>query len=65
MTEGILKSIKTKKRLFRRKIRHHNNVEYLQTYTKYNNILTHIKRKNKIMHYKQNLTESKGNLSKT
>jgi len=32
ITKGILKSIKTKNRLFRRKIKHHNNVEYLQTY---------------------------------
>ena len=32
---------------------------------KYNNILTHIKKKSKIMYYKQNLIESKGNLSKT
>ena len=65
ITKGILKSIKTKKRLFRRKIKHHDNVEYLQTYKKYNNILTHIKKKSKIMYYKQNLIESKGNLSKT
>jgi len=36
-TKGILKSIKTKKRLFRRKIKHHNNAEYLQIYKKYNN----------------------------
>ena len=64
ITKGILKSIKTKKRLFRRKIKHHNNVEYLQTYKKYNNIFTHIKKKSKIMYYKQSLTESKGNLSK-
>jgi len=62
ITKGILKSIKTKKRLFRRKIRHHSNAEYLQIYKKYNNILTHIK---KIMYYKQNLIDSKGNLSKT
>ena len=65
ITKGILKSIKTKNRLFRKKIKHHNNVEYLQTYKKYNNILTHIKKKSKIMYYKQNLIESKGNLSKT
>jgi len=25
--------------LFEKKIKHHNNVEYLQTYKKYNNIL--------------------------
>jgi len=61
----LLKSIKTKNSSFRRKIRHHNNVEYLQTYKKYNNILTYIKKKSKIMNYKQNLTESKGDLSKT
>ena len=60
ITKGILKSIKTKNRLFRKKIKHHNNVEYLQTYKKYNNILTHIKKKSKIMYYKQNLIESKG-----
>jgi len=65
ITKGILKYIKTKKRLFRRKNKRHNNFEYLQTYKKCNNILTHIKKKNKIMYYKQNLTESKGNLSKT
>ena len=65
ITKGILKSIKTKKRLFRKKIKHHNNAEYLQTYKKYNNILTHIKKKSKIMYYKQNLIESKGNLLKT
>ena len=65
ITKGILKSIKTKKRLFRKKIKHHNNVEYLQTYKKYNNISTHIKKKSKIMYYKQNIIESKGNLSKT
>ena len=34
ITKGILKSIKTKKTLFRKKIKHHNNVEYLQTYKK-------------------------------
>jgi len=60
ITKGILKSIKTKKTLFRKKIKHHNNVEYLQTYKKYNNILTHIKKKSKIMYYKQYLIESKG-----
>jgi len=38
ITKGILKSIKAQKRLFRRKIKHHKNVEYLQTYKKYNNI---------------------------
>jgi len=33
ITKGILKSIKTKKkRLFRRKIKHQNNAEYLQIY---------------------------------
>jgi len=56
ITKGILKSIKTKKT--------HNNAEYLHTYKKDNNILTHIKKKSN-MYYKQNLTESKGNLSKT
>ena len=65
ITKGILKSIKTKKRLFRRKIKHHNNAEYLQIYKKYYNILTHIKKKSKIMYYKQNLIDGKGNLSKT
>jgi len=45
ITKRILKSIKTKKRLFRTQIKHHNNVEYLETYKKYNNILTHIKNK--------------------
>jgi len=66
ITKGILKSIKTKtKGLFRGKIKHHNNVEYLQTYKKCYKISTHIEEKSKIMHYKQNLTESKGNLSKT
>ena len=33
--------------------------------TKIYNNLTHIKKKSKIMYYKQNLIESKGNLSKT
>jgi len=47
------------------KIKHHNNVECLQAYKKYNNILMHIKKKSKTTYYKQNLTESKGNLSKT
>ena len=45
LTKGILISVRTKNRLFRRRINHHNNIEYLIAYKKYNNILTHVKKK--------------------
>jgi len=32
ITKSIVKSIKAKKRLFRKKSKHHNNIEYLQTH---------------------------------